>query len=88
MNNPQATDQVGELVAVSLRTIVPDIDPAVIDGDAPLQEEAELDSLDFLAFVAQLSKRSGLRIEEDDYGELGTFTGCIDYLRRRLGGQG
>jgi hypothetical protein len=42
----------------------------------------ELDSLDFLAFVEQLSGRCGQRIDEDDYPHLRTLPGCTRFLRQ------
>jgi len=48
--------------------------------DAAIQEELELDSLDFLTFVEQLSKTSGRRIEESDYDALATKATCIAFL--------
>jgi len=72
-----------EIVETALRGVVPDARPDSIDENAPLRDEFELDSLDFLAFVAQLSKRSGVRIDEADYPRLGTLADCVRFLRDR-----
>ena len=69
-----------ETIAQVLRRIAPDVDVDELPDDVPLREELELDSLDFLSFVEQLSKTSGRRIEESDYGELATKASCIAFL--------
>lgn len=73
-------ERADQLVRESLLTIVPDADFAVVGPDDDLRAELELDSLDFLAFVEQLSQRSGRRIDEDDYDRLGTLSGCATFL--------
>lgn len=83
MTHSLDTTAAREMVAAALHAIVPDADLDTLDEHAPLREEFELDSLDFLTFVQQLSKRSGERIDEDDYPRLGTLAGCVNYLRNR-----
>lgn len=73
-------DRAKEMVAAALLSVVPDADVDAVGEDVSLREEFELDSLDFLAFVASLSRRSGLRIDEDDYDRLRSLGGCVDYL--------
>ena len=74
------TTNATELVASALRAIVPDADIAALDQDTDLRDAYELDSLDFLSFVEQLSERGGLRIDEDDYDRLRTLRSCVHYL--------
>jgi len=76
-------DQARQLVRAELLRIVPDAAIDVIPADADLREELELDSLDFQSFVAQLSERTGHRIDEDDYGHLRTLAGCVEFLATR-----
>lgn len=68
------------VVTAALTAIVPDADIATIDQDADLRDALELDSLDFLSFVEQLSEHSGARIDEDDYDRLRTLRSCVHYL--------
>ena len=42
-----------------------------------------LDSPDFLTFVQLLCKRTGCRIEEEDYPRLDTLGGCAALLVER-----
>ena len=73
-------DEAYQLVREELIRIVPDADLDAIPPDADLCEALELDSLDFQAFVVQLSERTAHRIEEDDYDRLFTMASCIDFL--------
>lgn len=67
-------------VAAALTAIVPDADIDALDDDAPLRDELELDSLDFLSFVEQLSTRSQVRIDETDYSALATLGSSVAFV--------
>lgn len=69
-----------DLVAEALRSVVPDADVEGLDPDEPLRDALELDSLDFLSFVEDLSARAGVRIDEDDYPQLQTLSGCERFM--------
>jgi acyl carrier protein len=82
------TDETRHLVADALMQIVPDADVDALAGDESLRDALELDSLDFLSFVEQLSATSGLRLDESDYPALATLDGCVELLTRRLAAVG
>ncbi len=65
-----------------LRGIAPEIDLVGIDDDALLQDELELDSIDFLNLVTRLSETTGVDVPERDYPELATVGGFVAYLAR------
>ncbi|MDP4033987.1 MAG: acyl carrier protein [Pseudorhodobacter sp.] len=68
-----------------LVSVAPDIDPASVrDGDH-LQDDLEIDSMDFLNLVAALHKRFGLDIPEADYPHLATPGAAVRYLAGHLG---
>ena len=71
-----------QLVVDALRHVAPEIDVEGLDDGAPLQDAAELDSLDFLNLVAAMSARSGLEKPERDYPSLATLGGCVTYVAR------
>ena len=66
-----------------LRRIAPELDLASVADDALLQDELELDSMDFLALVAALAQDTGVEIPERDYPELATVGGFVAYVARR-----
>ncbi|MCB8957990.1 MAG: acyl carrier protein [Nocardioides sp.] len=67
-------------VADALIEIVPDADVDAFPASAPLREELELDSLDFLTFVELLSSRARVRIDEMDYPRLATLDSSVAFL--------
>ena len=75
-------------IKAALLEIIGDIDEeadlASLDGDKPLRDQRELDSMDFLDIVMELRKRYKLQIPEDEYPELVTLNSCIRYLEPRL----
>jgi acyl carrier protein len=70
------------LVLDALGGIAPEADLTALRGDAELREALDLDSMDFLNFVAALHQRTGIDIPEADYSRLFTLDGIIAYLCR------
>lgn len=66
------------MVTASLLTFVPDAQIDLIGADTDLRDTLEFDSLDFLSFVEQLGRRSGRRIDEDDYDHRARWTHAFD----------
>ena len=68
--------------------IIEDIDEEAeldnLDADAPLRDQLDLDSMDFLDIVMELRKRYQLQIPEDEYPELASLTSCVNYLEPKL----
>ena len=68
------------LLARLLHRIAPEIDLAAVDPDALLQEEVDLDSMDFLNLVTAVHQATGIDIAERDYPKLSTVSGFVAYL--------
>jgi hypothetical protein len=76
------------LPADDARALVLDVLGGIAPGPAldalgphdDLRDTLGMDSLDFLALVTQVVKRSGRRIEEDDYPELADLHGWVRLL--------
>ncbi len=73
-------EQARQTIKDILREIAPDSDPDTLGEDADIRDSLELDSLDFLNFVEELGKRSGRRIDEDDYPQLATLASGATFL--------
>ena len=73
-------DDARTLLARLLRTIAPEVDLDTIDPTTPLQEEAELDSMDFLNLVGALYDVTGIDVPERDYPLVATIDGFVDYV--------
>ena len=70
------------LVCEVLGTIAPEADLDTLDPDAQLQEELDLDSMNFLDLMAGIHARTGIDIPERDYPSVATLAGCVAYLCR------
>ena len=77
--------QVKQAVLDALMAVVPEARPAEIDPVAPLREQLDIDSMDFMNFVVTLDQALGVDVPESEYGRLATLDGCVDYLAGRLG---
>ncbi|MDP2062985.1 MAG: acyl carrier protein [Phaeovulum sp.] len=68
-----------------LARVAPDIDPATVSDDDHLQNDLELDSMDFLNLVSALHRRLGVDVGEADYAQLATPGLALPFLLARLG---
>jgi acyl carrier protein len=69
-----------ELLTRLLHRIAPEVNLANVDPDALLQEEMDLDSMDFLNLVTAVHDDAGIDIPESDYPKLATLGGFTAYL--------
>jgi acyl carrier protein len=72
------------ILAEVLHRIAPEVDLDEVDPAGDLQEEMDLDSMDFLNLVVGLHERTGIEIPERDYPLVSTLEGCVTYLAERM----
>jgi acyl carrier protein len=77
-------DDAHTLLATVLHGIAPEVDLDALDPDEPFQQEADIDSMDFLNLVIGLHDESGIDIPEDDYQKLSTLADILTYLQERV----
>lgn len=77
-------DEIRTTVVQSLRSVAPESDPNMLDPNANLREELDLDSMDFLRFVTALYTALHVEIPETDYRKLATLREAEDYLSSKL----
>lgn len=75
------------LIATVLADIAPDADLGRVDRKAPLREELDIDSMDFLKLVQGLHERLSVAIPEADYAKVSTLDGMVGYLAARVQGR-
>lgn len=63
--------------------IAPEADLDALGDEEALREVLDIDSMDFLNFVAALHKATGIDIPEADYRQLFTLAGIQRYLGQR-----
>jgi len=77
-------EETREAIINIIADIAPDEDLSSLDDNEPLRDQIELDSMDFLDIVMELRKRYKIEVPEDDYPQLATMNGCIEYLSPKL----
>lgn len=74
-------DVLAEILA-ALRGVAPEVDPAALDRRAVFVEALDLDSMDFVNFIAAVSARLGVDIPEADYPKVQTLDDVVRYVGR------
>ncbi len=64
--------------------IVPDEDISHLDGDVPIRDQIDLDSMDFLDIIMELRKRHKVEVPEEDYPKLASMNSSAAYLEPLL----
>ena len=77
-------DEIKGVILEIIEDIDEEADFAALDADAPLRDQLDLDSMDFLDIVMELRKRYKLQIPEDEYPQLATLASCVNYLEPKL----
>jgi len=77
-------EEIKDLILEIIADIDEDAEFEALDADAPLRDQLDLDSMDFLDIVMELRKRYKLQIPEEEYPQLATLTSCVNYLEPKL----
>ena len=77
-------DEIKDVILEIIADIDEEADFAQLDADAPLRDQLDLDSMDFLDIVMELRKRYKMQIPEEEYPQLATLTSCVNYLEPKL----
>ena len=67
-------------VISALLNVAPEADPKLIRGDVPLRDQLDIDSMDYLNFLIELARETGVEVPERDYTRLTTVDDCVRYL--------
>lgn len=76
--------EIRKLALDILGGIAPEADLSSLADDDELREVLDLDSMDFLNFIAGLHKATGIDIPESDYRMLFALEGVVTYLANAL----
>ncbi len=74
------TEDARTALVTAVSRAVPGADVATVDPSAPMREELELDSLDFLAVVQALHDLTGVEIPEAEYDQVTSVDDTVRYL--------
>jgi acyl carrier protein len=87
-SDPSRPAALRAIVFETLAGIAPEADPAALAGDAPMRDQLDLDSMDFLNLLVGIHERTGIDIPEADYAHLETLDELVAYLARHEGDAG
>jgi acyl carrier protein len=76
--------EIRKIFLEELTNIAPDIDPADVGDSDHLQDDLELDSMDFLNLVSALHQRLGVNVSEADYPKIATLALAVEYLNEKI----
>ena len=72
--------EVKEAVLAIITDVAMDEDLSELTSDGSLREQLDLDSMDFLDIVMELKVRHKIEVPTEDFGQLATLDGCVEYL--------
>jgi acyl carrier protein len=78
-------DEIQRRVVQALVAVAPEMASVPLQPDAPLRDQVDLDSMDFLRFVMAVHKQLGVEVPEADYAKLGRLADVVNYVAARLG---
>lgn len=73
-----------ERLLAILVAIAPEARETELDPAAPLRDQIDIDSMDFLNFVTAVHKQLGVPIPELDYPRLSSLDGAVHYVMAKL----
>lgn len=73
-----------EVVLSALLRVAPEADPALLNPQANLRDQLDIDSMDFLNFIIRLHETLRVEIPERDYAKLSNLDAIVAYLSHAL----
>jgi acyl carrier protein len=78
-------DEIRATVVRLLTEVAPEIDATDVQHDAPLRDQFDLDSMDWLNFIIAIDQELQVGIPEADYQHLVSVDAFVEYVGARLG---
>ena len=85
MTATMSIDEAKATIFGVLAGVAPEIDPADVEHDVELDEQLDLDSMDYLNWLIGISKATGVEIPQRDASEFMTIDGAAGYLTAHAG---
>jgi len=61
-----------------------EVNPAIIDDDAPMAKTLDLDSLDYVDMVVIIEENFGFKMTADDFRQISSFSSFYDFIQARV----
>lgn len=79
-------DELRQAVLGVLKEIAPEADLSRLAPDAPIRDQLDIDSIDFMRLLIGVHEKLHVDVPESDYPKVAALTGLLDYLDARLAG--
>ena len=77
-------DELTKTILALVSRIAPEVDPATIEHDEPLQRALDIDSYDFLNLLVAVRDELGVTVDESDYDKVSTIADMVGFVLSRL----
>ena len=74
------TTEIECLIIEAIQEVAPEVEKHTIDFDEDIREECDLDSMDFINYLAALQKSTGIKIIEGDYPKFHSINSALAFL--------
>jgi acyl carrier protein len=80
-------DELRQAVLGVLKEIAPEADLSRLAPDAPIRDQLDVDSIDFMRLLIGVNEKLHVDVPEADYPRVASLNGLLDYLGARLAGR-
>jgi acyl carrier protein len=78
-------DELRRTVLTVLQEIAPEADLSRLTPDAPIRDQLDVDSIDFMRFLIAIGETLHVDVPEADYPKVASLNRLLQYLGDRLG---
>jgi len=61
-----------------------EVEPQVIEPEAPMKETLNLDSLDYVDLIVVIESTFGFKVSGEDFNHIGTFRDFYSYIQKNV----
>jgi acyl carrier protein len=79
-------DELREAVLGVLKEIAPEADLSRLASDAPIRDQLDIDSIDFMRLLIGVHEKLHVDVPESDYPKVASLNGLLNYLGAQLAG--
>ena len=77
-------DELRQTVLGVLQEVAPEADLSRLTPDAPIRDQLDVDSIDFMRFLIGINENLHVDVPEADYPKVASLNGLLQYLDDRL----
>lgn len=77
-------EELRQVVLAVLRDVAPEAELSRLAPDAPIRDQLDVDSIDFMRFLIGINEKLHVDVPEADYPKVASLNGLLRYLGDRL----